>query len=524
MKNIALLCTLALLLVATPLFSEEPPLNTKSYTPSPFTHGILSTHGGEIMDFLEMNIGLSFMYSYKPLVLEFTDTTGTTTRNILEHKFEADLAFAVGLWKYIDIAMNLPINLYHGGEGLYEAKMHAAGVGDMAFFPRVGYTFEKDKVSIAFIPEVTIPTGRQVDRLMGYATATFVPTFAVSAVLGDFGIATDLFYRLMDKRELADLTAGDEIGLKLAGRYTPIDPLDIEAEIIARTVATDFFSASNAIFVDGNVGVQYRFPQVPGLMLHGGAGWGMTQGYGLPVVRVFTGLVYDLPAADDEPEPVAPPPPAPEPKPEPAPAPPPPPPAPEPPKDTDKDGLLDPDDKCPDEPEDKDQFEDTDGCPDPDNDKDTVLDEKDSCPNEEETLNGFMDEDGCPDKAPEKELEKIVVTEKEIEIKDQVLFALNRADISSKSFAMLDEIASVLIANPKIKIKIEGHTDNLGKPASNKKLSQDRADSVRSYLIRKGVAADRLTAEGFGQERPIADNATKTGREANRRVEFHIDK
>ncbi|HNT29110.1 MAG TPA: OmpA family protein, partial [bacterium] len=242
------------------------------------------------------------------------------------------------------------------------------------------------------------------------------------------------------------------------------------------------------------------------------------------VGRVFTGLVYDLPAADDEPEPVAPPPPAPEPKPEPAPAPPPPPPAPEPPKDTDKDGLLDPDDKCPDEPEDKDQFEDTDGCPDPDNDKDTVLDEKDSCPNEEETLNGFMDEDGCPDKAPEKELEKIVVTEKEIEIKDQVLFALNRADISSKSFAMLDEIASVLIANPKIKIKIEGHTDNLGKPASNKKLSQDRADSVRSYLIRKGVAADRLTAEGFGQERPIADNATKTGREANRRVEFHIDK
>ena len=82
----------------------------------------------------------------------------------------------------------------------------------------------------------------------------------------------------------------------------------------------------------------------------------------------------------------------------------------------------------------------------------------------------------------------------------------------------------MLIANPKIKLAIEGHTDNLGKPAANKKLSQDRANSVMNYLIKKGVDPDRLTAEGFGQERPIADNATKPGREANRRVEFHIVK
>ncbi|HOW51434.1 MAG TPA: OmpA family protein [bacterium] len=520
MKKLFLPLTLLLLLATAPLRSEEPPINTKSYTPSPFTHGILSTHDGQIMDFLEMNMGLSLMYGHKPLVLEFADSTGTTTRNILEHKFEADLSFAIGLWKYIDVALNLPINLYHGGEGLYNAKMHAAGIGDMAFYPRVGYTFEKDKVSIAFIPEVTIPTGRQVDRLMGYATATFVPTFAVSAKLGDFGIATDLFYRLMDKRELADLTAGDEVGFKLAGRYTPITPLDVEAEFIVRTVATKFFSASNAFFIDGNAGVQYRIPEVPGLMVHGGAGWGMTQGYGLPIVRVFTGLVYNIPEKVEEPKPE----PQPEPKPEPVAPPPPPAPKPEPPKDTDGDGLIDTADKCPEAAEDKDGFEDADGCPDPDNDGDTVLDEKDSCPTEEETVNGFMDEDGCPDKAPEKKLEKIVVTEKEIEIKDQVLFALNKADISSKSFAMLDEIAAVLIANPKIKLAIEGHTDNLGKPAANKKLSQDRANSVMNYLIKKGVDPDRLTAEGFGQERPIADNATKPGREANRRVEFHIVK
>lgn len=521
MKHLALLLSLALLLATASLSAEEPPINTKSYTPSPFTHGILSTHDGQVMDFIEMNLGLSLMYSYKPLVLEFSDNTGTTTRNILEHKFEADVAFAIGLWKYLDLAVNVPFNLYHGGEGFYQAKMHAAGVGDIAFYPRAGYTFEKEKVSIAFIPEVTIPTGRQVDRLMGYATATFTPTFAVSSILGDFGIAANLFYRLMDKRELADLVAGDEVGVKLAGRYTPTLPLDIEAEIIVRTVATKFFSASNAFFIDGNVGVQYRFKD-PDLMVHGGAGWGMTQGYGLPVVRVFAGFTYNLPGLTEEPPKEETPPP-PEPKPEPAPAPPPPS-APEPPKDSDGDGLTDDVDKCPNDPEDKDDVKDEDGCPDPDNDEDGIPDAKDNCPDEPETKNDFMDEDGCPDKAPEKKLEKIVVTQQEIEIKDQILFALNKADINPKSFAMLDEIAAVLIANPKIKVAIEGHTDNLGNPENNKKLSQARADSVMNYLIKKGVAAERLTAEGFGQERPVADNNTKQGREANRRVEFHIVK
>gem|GEM_PF-2170904 len=546
MRNIFFMLSLTLFFVAAPLFSEEPPVSTKSYTASPFTHGILSTHDGRIMDFLEMNLGLSLMYGYKPLVLEYTGT-GMEPRDILEHKFEADIAFAIGLWKYIDFALDLPLNLYHGGDGFYKAKMHAGGVGDMIFYPRVGYTFKKEKVSIAFIPEVTIPTGRQVDRLMGYATATFAPTIAVSSRLGDFTLAANLFYRIMDKRELGSLTASDEVGLKIAGGYTPIVPLDIEAEINIRTVAVEFFDQPNTFFIDANLGVQYRFKD-PDLMVHGGAGWGMTQGYGLPIARVFAGFTYNLPGAGEEPEKEETTP-TPEPKTEPKT---------ELPKDTDGDGMPDKKDLCPNEPETKndfedidgcpdsldmdgdgiedavdrcpgtaediDGFEDNDGCPDADNDNDGVSDEKDLCQSENETPNGFMDEDGCSDTAPAKPLERIVVTSKVVEIKEKILFATDRSDIDAKSFKMLDEIASVLIANPNIRLRIEGHTDNIGGPEKNLKLSQGRADAVRNYLIYKEVAAERLSAIGRGEEQPIKDNASEEGREANRRVEFHIVK
>jgi OmpA-OmpF porin, OOP family len=90
------------------------------------------------------------------------------------------------------------------------------------------------------------------------------------------------------------------------------------------------------------------------------------------------------------------------------------------------------------------------------------------------------------------------------------------------SFPLLDEVAAVLTENMAIKIRIEGHTDNKGKAKYNKKLSQRRAESVRKYLIKRGISADRMTSAGFGMERPIEDNSTEAGRAANRRVEIHI--
>ena len=187
--------------------------------------------------------------------------------------------------------------------------------------------------------------------------------------------------------------------------------------------------------------------------------------------------------------------------------------------DNDLDGIADAADKCPLQPEDKDGFEDLDGCPDPDNDQDRIADAVDRCPNEPEDYDGDADTDGCPDV-----FTRIVVTADRIELKQNIFFETNKATIQAVSFELLDEVAAALEQTSALVVRIEGHTDSRGSAPYNRRLSEDRAQSVRRYLIAHGIGADRLQAVGYGEERPIEDNQTRDGREANRRVEFHIVK
>jgi len=118
---------------------------------------------------------------------------------------------------------------------------------------------------------------------------------------------------------------------------------------------------------------------------------------------------------------------------------------------------------------------------------------------------------------------RVKMTEKKLDLLEKVYFDTSKTTIKPGSFALLDEVAQVLNDNPQVKkVVIEGHTDNTGAADVNTKLSQGRAEAVRAYLVKKGVAADRLEAKGFGPTRPIADNKTAKGREANRRVDFVI--
>ena len=101
-------------------------------------------------------------------------------------------------------------------------------------------------------------------------------------------------------------------------------------------------------------------------------------------------------------------------------------------------------------------------------------------------------------------------------------FATGSAKILPTSYTVLDQAVAVLKQFPQLRLRIEGHTDNVGKPEDNKKLSQARADAVRAYLVSKGVANDRFEAAGFGDTRPVQDNKTPEGRAANRRIEFAV--
>jgi OmpA-OmpF porin, OOP family len=213
--------------------------------------------------------------------------------------------------------------------------------------------------------------------------------------------------------------------------------------------------------------------------------------------------------------------------------------------DNDQDGILDLQDQCPLVPEDKDGFQDEDGCPDEDNDADGLVDRVDACPNDPEDKDGFEDDDGCPDvdndkdkvldkddKCPNEYAETpdgcpqkytmIVVTSTKIELKQTIYFDYNKSTIKSVSFPLLNEVAQALKDNPKITVRIEGHTDSRGDDAFNMKLSGKRAEAVRTYLIKQGVARERMEAKGYGETVPIADNRTDEGRSQNRRVEFII--
>jgi len=155
-----------------------------------------------------------------------------------------------------------------------------------------------------------------------------------------------------------------------------------------------------------------------------------------------------------------------------------------------------------------------------DSDGDGVFDISDKCPN---TPRGTkVDGSGCPLAAP---VTKVYVTEEDKRVvKDAIAnleFDLGKATIREKSFPSLDRVAELLV-NKNFSLKLAGHTDNTGSDALNLKLSKDRAEAIKAYLVSKGANASRVEATGYGETQPIATNATAEGRQQNRRVEFTL--
>jgi OmpA-OmpF porin, OOP family len=179
--------------------------------------------------------------------------------------------------------------------------------------------------------------------------------------------------------------------------------------------------------------------------------------------------------------------------------------------DNDNDGIYDAQDQCPDNPEDRDGFNDADGCPDNDNDKDGIVDAQDACPNNPEVVNGYKDSDGCPDEKPQEIKQTLVLR--------GVNFKTASAELLEESYYVLEQVYNSLEAYPNVKVEIAGHTDDQGSDSYNLALSYDRAKSVVAYLVMRGISEDRLVARGYGESRPLVPNTSAEGRAKNRRVE-----
>ena len=203
--------------------------------------------------------------------------------------------------------------------------------------------------------------------------------------------------------------------------------------------------------------------------------------------------------------------------------------------DSDKDGINDEEDKCPSEA----GTAKYNGCPVPDSDKDGINDELDKCPNEA----GPASNNGCPedkdrdddgiddekDKCPDvpgvaanngcpdlpADVSKLLSASNQ-----SMIFTTNSAKLSTAANTSLNKVVTALKEHPEMKVKLEGHADNMEKEAET--MSEQRATAVKNYLISKGISADRITVEGFGNTSPMSDNGTSAGRAKNRRVEIKI--
>lgn len=175
--------------------------------------------------------------------------------------------------------------------------------------------------------------------------------------------------------------------------------------------------------------------------------------------------------------------------------------------DTDGDGINDEEDKCPTVA----GLAKYGGCPIPDTDGDGVNDEEDKCP----TVAGPASNKGCPEVKEE--------TKQQLKtIGKAILFETGKATIKPASYKVLDQMVDILNEHSAYVMEIKGYTDNTGNADKNLILSKDRAAAVKNYLIEKGINADRLTSEGYGQADPIADNKNPRGRAENRRVEMEL--
>ncbi|MDE3737962.1 OmpA family protein [Pseudomonas resinovorans] len=160
-----------------------------------------------------------------------------------------------------------------------------------------------------------------------------------------------------------------------------------------------------------------------------------------------------------------------------------------------------------------------------DADGDGVFDRRDNCPNTPSGLT--VDSRGCPERTyPQAPVEAPPPQDEVIVLSDMgnVLFAFDSAELTSTAKEQLVAIANRLTGANLVSVKVVGHTDSTGADAYNQGLSERRAQSVADFLASEGVPAGKLTAEGMGESRPVADNGTDAGRAQNRRVEIHVDR
>jgi outer membrane protein OmpA-like peptidoglycan-associated protein len=607
-------------------------INVQNYRPVMDAERTLWTDDtGGITDKPVFNGRVFLHYVRNPLV--FVSPDRETTTKLVSNALQLD-ALAMLHFNRFRLGVDIPVYLNQAGE----LTDTGAGLGDIALDGRVTILDRADNpVGVSAGGRLTLPT-ETVDTPLGWEGLAGEFYGAVDAEVDKWIFAGNLGARFVPGADLTNISVGNQLFGRAGAGYQIVEDAGISADVNVSAFLGEF-SNEAGIPLEGLLGGWGRLGP---LVLRGGVGTGFTRGIGAGDLRIVTAIGYE----------------------------------PRPSLDPDGDGIVGADDQCPDNPEDKDGFEDENGCPDPDNDADGIVDVDDQCPMDPEDPDGFKDDDGCPDYStqvtvkvqrqnglpvpgatsnitgdglaesgpssfvidlhegsyavkgmapdyienavdfvvplPEGQTEVVVVlqpdvisgdltvkvqdtdgnilpdpiwymdggvgpapidngtvtvkvpagehaldvrhegyvtdrrtitvppkaaetvviqlkksnvqiSKERIDIRDTVYFDTAKARIQPRSFGLLDDVAGVLLDHPElVKVRIEGHTDSRGGADYNRRLSDDRAKAVRTYLIGKGVAADRLEAIGYGEDRPVDPANNEAAWEKNRRVDFFI--
>ena len=523
-----------LCLSASSVWAQEG-VDVQNFHPELAPRTVFSTEGAGVFEHMDAGAGVWLNYASRPLLVTLKDDTdGDRDLAVVDQQLALHLMAGVGLFGRFQLDFNVPVyavnegdssDLYRNGDG----KVFAGAVGGDASVRLKGNILssdgEDDMFGLALALEASLPSGDET-AFVGETGPTLLPSILADFRMGSVLVALNTGVLIRGTEDVRNINFGPELRYKLGAEWRILDDMvGIGGELFGRT---QFASEDEGkLELKGSpleylAGVKLYTPA--GISVSTAAGSGIIAGYGSTDFRAVVGVAY-TPVAEKE-EVIL---------------------------DTDGDGILDPNDACPTEPEDIDGFQDEDGCPDLDNDGDGILDVNDKCPNDAEDMDGFEDTDGCPDpdndgdgildvddKCPNKKgvianqgcpvvtkvrvFKRIKLREKDIQLLEKIFFEFDKAVIQPKSFPLLDEVVDLLKQYPQIKVvEIGGHTDTEGKDDYNKDLSDRRAAAVRTYLLNKGIDAGRLTSRGYGEERLLVKpEKTKEDAAKNRRVEFQI--
>jgi OOP family OmpA-OmpF porin len=508
----------ALLTASEPARAED--LDTQRFLPHATSGGFLQTEGSAVRHPIDpWSLGLWLSYGHNPLIVVNDDEV---VEEIIGHQLAFDLTTSYAFARWFELGLHLPL-AYLAGDDVSEATL-----GDLRLLPKFRLLDDqRDALGLALLVDVRAPTHTSA-FYGGARLPAAAPRLLVDHLFGlsGFRLGLDLGVLLRKSTEYRNVTAGSELqaGLGMGYRIGGTAPVEVMLDLRSAVGLAD--TDAEEVGLEGLLGA--GIDVTPEWKINAGAGLGLLEGFGVPTARAFFGVRW-------QPSP----------------------------NDPDHDGVRSPEpnerdepvviseeeqaaagddtgaeepasvdevddaeraraieggyDACPDLPEDFDGMEDEDGCPEGDSDKDGVLDYMDRCPDEQETINGFEDDDGCEDEGPAQ----IVIEEGKLTILETIQFEPNSSKLDRRSDRILEQIALTLRKHDEItRVEIGGHTDSTGGRGLNMRLSRERARSVRQFLLSRGLPPGRVSARGYGPDKPVADNATDAGRAQNRRVEF----